>query len=86
MAEEPVGDTDEKVPFYKRELVFRRRKSVSADDGDAVSSDQLDAAAEVEAVTDEPPVDEPAVELPVAEEDLLEETSTDEPSVADDRR
>jgi type IV pilus assembly protein PilM len=96
LVEEPVGGTDEKVPLYKRELSFRRRKAepeaatfvesvvaeLVADEPVFVEPVFVEPVAE-EPVSEEPVVDEPVADEPVSEEAVMAELVVDEPVVAE---
>ena len=76
------GDAEEKVPFFKRELGFRKRRDDGAAEeavSDEVAVDEVAAEPEPEQVTEH--IEEPIV----AEELVTAESAVDEP-VADDEK
>ncbi len=92
MPEPPLDNgAEEKVPFYKRELSFRRRKpepelvTPPAVDDEPYEDDPVpvEPLAE-EPVLEEPVADEPVLEEPVAEEPAVEEPSGDEPTLVEE--
>lgn len=80
---EPVENTVGKVPFYKRELSFRRRKSEPEAEVavvSAVDEPAIEDAVTAETVAEEPVFLEPVAEEPVADEIFAEESAGDEPT------
>ncbi len=63
------GDAEEKVPFFKRELGFRKRQDDGATDEAGAESEPV----EEPIVAEEPVADEPVAEEPVAAEHAAEE-------------
>jgi type IV pilus assembly protein PilM len=75
------GAAEEKVPFFKRELGFRKRRDEAANDEAASDEAASDEAASDETVSDEVASDEHAAELERAEEPIVaEEPVADEPA------
>lgn len=69
------GDTEEKVPFFKRELGFRKRRDDGASDDGATG----EAGAESEPVEEPMVAEEPVADVPVSEEPVAAEHAVEEP-------
>ena len=70
---DPGDGVDAKVPFYKRELSFRRRKP---------AAEAVPAPLAEEPVVEEPLIEEPLVDELVLDEPVLEEPLIEEPLMA----
>ena len=81
-SDEKDGATEKSVPFYKRELSFRRRKS-EPEGETVVASDAVeslnDEPVSAELLADEPVMDVPVMEEPVMEEPVMDEPLAEEP-------
>ena len=69
------GDAEEKVPFFKRELGFRKRRDDGASDDGATG----EAGAESEPVEEPMVAEEPVADVPVSEEPVAAEHAVEEP-------
>lgn len=74
----PAGDAEQKVPFYKREISFRRKQADVAAPAEAVEPVEA-----VEAVAEEPVAEEPMLEAPVAEEPAVGPPVVEEPETVE---
>ncbi len=84
MPDEPaVPATEEKLPFYKRELSFRRRKPEPEAPAPAVEEPVLEEPVFDEPVVEEPVFEQPVFDEPVVAEPVFEQPVFDEPVVAE---
>ncbi len=82
MFDAPATDAEAKVPFYKRELTFRRRKPEAASVLAAVAEEPvIEEAVMAEAIVEEPVMEEPVIEEAVMAEAIVEEPVMEEPVI-----